>query len=370
MTDQTETARHLLDRHGLPEDVIDGALCLHAQELAAVQREAISKTDDPVFYEGEAGWLINLIEPGDDEPAAGVAHAADQTPECARCVHDKRTRGVLQPSTSELYPPDHDPGCPVSRRARYAKALAEITVGHRAFVKVDVEAEHSRADAVMAVADAEQAELRRDLALAIAHDRQPYPTAWAYEQACKALRRKTETIERIVALAERWENALTPDLAYARSLRAALDGAAPSAAPAVVPGPASTWAETLRDAADEQPETPLEKRLRYSERRNDELRTECKRRGKTVLEQSEKILALEKQLDEVRAQLGTEILRSGHAEGELRRLADEAQPETDDYEATTGHAITCGVGFGAGCQCDGEQPPAQPQSGAAPAKEA
>lgn len=34
----SESARHLLDRHGLPEDVVDGALCLHAQELAAVQR--------------------------------------------------------------------------------------------------------------------------------------------------------------------------------------------------------------------------------------------------------------------------------------------------------------------------------------------
>lgn len=33
-----ESARALLWRHGLPEDVIDGALCLHAQELAAVQR--------------------------------------------------------------------------------------------------------------------------------------------------------------------------------------------------------------------------------------------------------------------------------------------------------------------------------------------
>lgn len=41
MTDQTtETARALLYRHGLPEDVIDGALCLHAQELAA-EREAL-----------------------------------------------------------------------------------------------------------------------------------------------------------------------------------------------------------------------------------------------------------------------------------------------------------------------------------------
>ncbi|MFC8124683.1 hypothetical protein [Streptomyces sp. NPDC057302] len=45
------------------------------------------------------------------------------------------------------------------RRTRYAKALATITVGHTAFITVDVEAEHDRADAVIAVADAEQAEL-------------------------------------------------------------------------------------------------------------------------------------------------------------------------------------------------------------------
>ncbi len=52
------------------------------------------------------------------------------------------------------------------RRDRYAKALAEITVGHRAFITVDVQAEHKRADAVIAIADAEQTELRRKLAAA------------------------------------------------------------------------------------------------------------------------------------------------------------------------------------------------------------
>ncbi|MFG3085090.1 hypothetical protein [Streptomyces parvulus] len=79
MTDPTtETARTLLYRYGLPEDVIDGALCLHAQELAAVQRAAIGQTDDPVFYEGEAGWLVNLIEP--DSAASAVSlPPADQT---------------------------------------------------------------------------------------------------------------------------------------------------------------------------------------------------------------------------------------------------------------------------------------------------
>lgn len=75
-----------------------------------------------------------------------------------------------------------------------------------------------------------------------------------------------------------------------------------------------------------QPETPLEKRLRFSERRNDELRAECKRRGKIKLEQAETIARLERQLDEVRTQLGAEILRAGQAEAELRHVADEAQP--------------------------------------------
>jgi len=91
MTDQTETARALLWRHHLPEDVIDGALCLHAQELAAVQREAISKTDDPVFYEGEAGWLVSLIEPeADAAPAvpAGQAPATDRAATDADRLHD------------------------------------------------------------------------------------------------------------------------------------------------------------------------------------------------------------------------------------------------------------------------------------------
>ena len=49
-------------------------------------------------------------------------------------------------------------------------------------------------------ADAEQAELRRERDLAIAHDRQPYPTAWAYEQACKALRRKTDVLDQVRAM--------------------------------------------------------------------------------------------------------------------------------------------------------------------------
>ncbi len=45
--------------------------------------------------------------------------------------------------------------------------------------------ERARAIADQAQAALAACEQERDLA--IAHDRQPYPTAWAYEQACKAL---------------------------------------------------------------------------------------------------------------------------------------------------------------------------------------
>jgi hypothetical protein len=86
-------------------------------------------------------------------------------------------------------------------------------------------------------------------------------------------------------------------------------------------------------ATEPKPETLLEKRLRYSERRNDELRTECRRRGRNVLEQSEKNRVLERQIDSIREQLGAEILRAGQAEAELHRLAAETPgPETQGVE--------------------------------------
>lgn len=78
-------------------------------------------------------------------------------------------------------------------RHRYAEALANAECEKRP------RCVHCMADAVMAVRDEELAKLREERELAIAHDRQPYPTAWAYEQACKALnewRERAETAER------------------------------------------------------------------------------------------------------------------------------------------------------------------------------
>ncbi|MFD9443376.1 hypothetical protein [Streptomyces sp. NPDC060001] len=65
----------------------------------------------------------------------------------------------------------------------------------------------------------------------------------------------------------------------------------------------------------------VQKQLDYTQRRRDKVGAECKRRGKIKLEQAETIARLERQLDEVRTQLGAEILRAGQAEDELLRLA-------------------------------------------------
>ncbi|MFE0472578.1 hypothetical protein ACFW2V_13285 [Streptomyces sp. NPDC058947] len=75
------TARHLLHRYGVPEDVIDGALCLHAQELAAIQRKAhdtmrpYSHGGQPCKPEWDCGSrrLIDLIDPTRRVPT-GVRH--------------------------------------------------------------------------------------------------------------------------------------------------------------------------------------------------------------------------------------------------------------------------------------------------------
>jgi len=49
--------------HEAAEDIVQKALDEHAHELAETQREACRKTDDPVYYLGEAGWLADLIDP-------------------------------------------------------------------------------------------------------------------------------------------------------------------------------------------------------------------------------------------------------------------------------------------------------------------
>lgn len=87
--------------------------------------------------------------------------------------------------------------------------------------------------------EAELAEARRDRDLAVAHDRQPYPTAWAYDQACAALeqhRQRADTAEaaiaRVRAVADRW--VLPGHISMptaAADIRDALDGPTGSSTP-------------------------------------------------------------------------------------------------------------------------------------------
>src|SRR5690606_39739150 len=76
-----ETARALLHRHGLPEDIIDGALCLHAQELAAVQRLRMEELDLTGQKARIVGRIVDLIDPARTPAAAPavVEPAAGQT---------------------------------------------------------------------------------------------------------------------------------------------------------------------------------------------------------------------------------------------------------------------------------------------------
>ena len=71
---------------------------------------------------------------------------------------------------------------------RYADALAVTNT----LDEIDLE---FTLQLVLGLREEEVAKLREERDLAIAHDRQPYPTAWAYEQVCKARDRWQERAE-------------------------------------------------------------------------------------------------------------------------------------------------------------------------------
>jgi hypothetical protein len=92
MTHQPDTARALLHRHGLPEDVIGGVLALHAQELADVQRRdaAVWGVDTAAGKHRLAA--ADLITP--TEGAVSVA-SAGQAPATARAALRDRIAAAL-----------------------------------------------------------------------------------------------------------------------------------------------------------------------------------------------------------------------------------------------------------------------------------
>ena len=87
-----ETARSLLWRHGLPEDVIDGALALHAQELAGKIRAYRDHTRGAVQATKVMDFAASLIDPTAEAPTTtkpepdGEPYAGDERP-CLACNH-------------------------------------------------------------------------------------------------------------------------------------------------------------------------------------------------------------------------------------------------------------------------------------------
>ncbi len=54
---------------------------------------------------------------------------------------------------------------------------------------------------------AENERLKQEVILAVAHDRQPYPTAEAYEKVCSVLHKKEAEAERLTAIVGRLKDA-------------------------------------------------------------------------------------------------------------------------------------------------------------------
>jgi hypothetical protein len=88
-------------------------------------------------------------------------------------------------------------------RQRYADALLNASLdGLKEFQTFATlrDAALFAADVVLAVRDKEMAALREERDQVIAHDRQPYPTQWAYDQACAALETQRQRAEQAEAI--------------------------------------------------------------------------------------------------------------------------------------------------------------------------
>jgi hypothetical protein len=88
---------------------------------------------------------------------------------------------VAEPNQDEL----------IEKYRAYVGHVAEIYIDQRELLR------WLHAEAVW-----QRDEARRERDLAVAHDRQPYPTAWAFEQVCRADREKRARIDAALELLE------------------------------------------------------------------------------------------------------------------------------------------------------------------------
>lgn len=271
--DDPDSARALLHRHGLPEDVIDGVLALYAQEMAAWQRN-VHDTMRPGFHMGQpcgpafdchVAKVIDTIDPTRADVPAAPSAAVSPPPATDRAALREQVAEALLDHLSRTA--DIRPG-----RNSDLAFMPEVTDGERMRIT----------DAVLAVLppDGQAAEVEP-------------PLSPDYEHP---------------ACGFHWHGKDGMDI-------------------------------PVRDGEPVCPRCELarvEKLLAHREKRCEELRAESKRRGKVKLEYAEKIRAQEREIDEVRRQLGAEILRAGQAETELRRLAagerDEQQAQDEAPE--------------------------------------
>ncbi|MBW1779285.1 MAG: hypothetical protein JRL30_00960 [Deltaproteobacteria bacterium] len=66
--------------------------------------------------------------------------------------------------------------------------------------------------------EAQLIRVKEERDLAVAHDWQPYPTAWAYSQACRTIERKRLRIAELEAEVKRLQDAAVPGLSEVEKL--------------------------------------------------------------------------------------------------------------------------------------------------------
>lgn len=109
-----------------------------------VQHERVCKAVADILYE---------MRPAAEEPAAETVHCVRYDPHPAH-LHSAIRREVVVhgrcPGEPAVVSAPVPPTDQTALRDRIARALARVTVGHGAFITVDVKAEYPRADAVLA----------------------------------------------------------------------------------------------------------------------------------------------------------------------------------------------------------------------------
>lgn len=125
--------------------------------------------------QGDVAEILAVAFTAGERPASASVQTAPESTQAGERGRPRFLGSTDDPITLET---------PTALRDRYAAAIRE-----NAWPGLTV---RNAVEAVLRVRDDELAALRAERDLAVAHDRQPYPTAWAYDQACKALREQRE----------------------------------------------------------------------------------------------------------------------------------------------------------------------------------